>query len=189
MKKTNFLRKTTAAVITAALILTAISCGSTPKIPEEITIIEQDETPVKYTEEYNKAKVYLIADGAKRIIKLDTTKEAVTSVFEKELPKDAMFLVRIYAGSKSDKEAGVNLIPAAQIAVKPEECTRFIEGVDLFENAADFGTTAEDLNKALSAKETYFAEATIFFTKKETKGVTFGTKYITSNDTVYTPVN
>ena len=191
MKKTFTLPlKLLISAAAALFLLNAFtSCGSTPAAPEEITIIEEDQPPVKYTEEYNKAKIYLIADGSQRIVKLDSTKEAVLSVFESELPKDAMFRVQIFSGNKTDKESGTKLLPEATITVSPDDITKFADGYDLMANAADFGSTAKDLDKALCAKETYFAEATVYFTTKEAKGVTFGTKLITSNNTVYTPAN
>lgn len=190
MKKSISLAKKLLLLAAASFILfsTFTSCGSDPKAPEEITFIEEDTPPVTYNADYNKAKLYLIADGDQRIVKLDSTKDALVSVFGKDLPKDAMFRVQVFSGSKADKENGTKVLAAATIIVSPDDIAKFTDGYDLIANAADFGTTKEDLNKALSVKETYFAEATIYFTKKEAKGVTFGTKIIASNNTVYTPV-
>lgn len=151
--------------------------------------VENDCTSIiSYTDDYINAKLNLIADGNKRLVKIHANENGLTTAIKDAPVENAIFAVEIFSGSKRKENDAVS---AATIKrnISGNELKKLIDGYDIIGNASDFDMTAADMNKLLCKATTYFAKASIQFTLKDSSDITFGTKLIYSNDTIYTPLS
>ena len=140
-----------------------------------------------YAQDFLDAKLNLIADGNKRLVKLQTNAKDLSEVLSK-LPLDSANLkLEIYSGSKRTETEAVSAATFTE-NTKTGNIQKLVDGYDIIENAAEFGLTAEKMDKLLSANPTYFAKTYIQFTTDTAADVIYSTKLIYTNDTIYTPL-
>jgi len=163
--------------------------GNDAYAEEEVTFTVENECTsiVAYTEEYLNAKLNLIADGDKRLVKIHATENDLTSAVKDAPVESAIFAVEVFSGSKR-AEAKASSVATIKKDISGGELKALIEGYDIISQASDFGMTSEEMNSLLCKNTTYFAKASIQFSLKDSKDVIFGTKLIYSNDTIYTPL-
>lgn len=171
--------KTKFGVICAVFALMAcIFTGCASKKGEIQEIKDEDFSP----------KLILIASGTQRLVKFEIDKNALLPDVDSKSIKAAQIKIDFYSGRKptggAKEKAPVTTITFDLL----KDADKLIKGYDLMANAKELKTTAEDLNKAFSAAQYYYAKGSFEATVKESKLVT-KTKIIYSNDTVYTPLD
>lgn len=149
-------------------------------------------TITKYNDEYLNSKLVLIASGTKRMVKLNTSKEALLSVLGATNVAYSKVTVDIFSGrhfNTDEMEAtyiGTFSIPLLNAG----DIKKLTDGYDIISIASNFNITSSQLNSRLAQNPTYFARAYVSFNLADdsSAAVAYTTKYIYSNDTVYTPV-
>ena len=171
--------KTKFRLICAALILMAVTLtGCASKKGEKQEINDEDFSP----------KLILIASGTQRLVKFEIDKNALLPDVDTKNIKGAEIKIDIFSGRKPN-DASKEKTPVVTISFDLlKNADKLINGYDLMANAKELKTTANDINKALSAAQYYYAKGSFEVTVKESKLVT-KTKTIYSNDTVYTPLD
>ena len=174
--------------------LNAYLRGDRTKSKETVTFKTDSvsTTITKYNEDYLKSKLVLIASGTKRIVKLNTTKEALLSVLGATNVAYSKVTVDIFSGrhfNTDEMEAtyiGTFSIPL----VNAGDIKKLTDGYDIISIASAFNVTSSQLNSRLAQNPTYFARAYVSFNLADdsSAAVAYTTKYIYSNDTIYTPV-
>ncbi len=149
-------------------------------------------TITKYNDEYLNSKLVLIASGSKRTVKLNTSKEALLSVLGATNLAYSNVTVDIFSGKHyNTDEIEANYIGTFSTPlVNVSDLKKLTEGYDIISIASSFGITSSQLNSRLSQNPTYFARAYVSFNLADdsSAAVAYTTKYIYSNDTIYTPV-
>lgn len=145
-----------------------------------------------YDDAYLKTKLVLIATENQRVVKLNTSKEALLSVLGPTASLNAKITVDVFSGkhfnaSTNDYE---RIGTFSKDILNLKDLDRLANGYDIISTAGDFGYTPADLNKKLSSKPTYFARACVSFnlTEDDSAAVKYTTKHIYTNDTIYTPI-
>ena len=171
--------KTKFGFICAAFILMVVMlAGCASKKGELQEIDDEDFSP----------KLVLIASGSERLVKFEIDKNALLPDVDAKNIKSAEIKLEFFSGRKP-AEGAKESAPVGTITFDVlKNADMLINGYDLMANAKELKTTAEDLNKAFSAAQYYYAKGSFEVTVKESKLVT-KTKTIFSNDTVYTPMS
>lgn len=144
-----------------------------------------------YNQDYLDSKLVLIATGNKRIVKLNTKKEALTSVINPTSVSNPNLTIDIFTGkhfnATEDDYELIGTINKKMTNIL--DIQKLIDGYDIISTASAFGITSAALNSRLSKNPTYFARACITFNISDgDASVTYTTKYIYTNDTIYTPI-
>ena len=65
-----------------------------------------------------------------------------------------------------------------------------MDGYDIMSISGAFGYTPSELNKKLAANKTYFARACVIYnlSADDNASVKYMTRYLYTNDTIYTPI-
>lgn len=153
--------------------------------------IEGTPATTKYTDEFKTATLVLVARGNERIVKFNSTQQAlkaVTSAFK----TDASDLqISIYSGKHYNSDISkAKLVATLKKPINNKnDLAEVFNGYDLIINSDVFGLTPTEMNAALSANKTYFAVATVNFTIPEAAGINFTSRTLYSNDTIYTPIS
>lgn len=133
-------------------------------------------------------KLILIASGTQRLVKFEIDKNALLPDVDSKNIKAAQIKIDFYSGRKPG-DGAKDKTPVTSITFDLlKDADKLIKGYDLMANAKELKTSADDLNKAFSAAQYYYAKGSFEATVKESKLVT-KTKTIYSNDTVYTPLD
>ena len=161
----------------AAILISGIFTGCASKKGELQEITDEDFSP----------KLILIASGTQRLVKFEIDKNELLPDVDSKNIKAAEIKIDIFSGRKPT-EGAKEKDPVTTISFDLlKDADKLIKGYDLMANAKDLKTTSEDLDKAFSAAQYYYAKGSFEVTVKESKLVT-KTKTIFSNDTVYTPL-
>ena len=147
---------------------------------------------LKYTDAYLNSKMKLIADGDKRLVKLETTKDNLTSILAGKNIGEYSLKISVYSGSRKDISPQ-NLVGISNLTTTMSDDVMKIltgEGYDLIAKASDFGHTDRSIDAEFCKNQKYFGSAIIYFTLKDgEENIEYGTKPIYTNDTIYTPVD
>lgn len=174
--------------------ITANLSGVRAKTQETVTFkTESVSTCVtQYNDAYLNTKLVLIASGLKRNVKLRTTKEALVSVLGTTTTLNAKVKIDIFSGKHFNAEPKDSTLVCTieKNILNVADIQKLIEGYDIIATASQLGISSADVNNKLSAKPTYFARACVSFNLSDgnSPNVTYTTKYIYSNDTIYTPI-
>ena len=164
-------------ICAAAFLMTVIFTGCASKKGESQEINDEDFSP----------KLILIATGNQRLVKCEINKNELLPNVDTKNIKAAQLKIDFYSGRKPT-DGAKEKTPAATITFDLlKDADKLIDGWDMMSNAKAFKTSADDLNKAFSADQYYYAKGSFEVSVKESKLVT-KTKTIYSNDTVYTPL-
>lgn len=141
-------------------------------------------------EAFDNSTLVLVAKGNKRIVRFNTTQDALKAVTSALETNASKLKIDIYSG----KHYNTDISEATKVATLEKEVSNktdleeVFEGYDLIEKASVFELTPTEMNAALSKAKTYFAVATVDFTLGDNKDITFSSKTLYSNDTIYTPI-
>ena len=165
-------------ICAAVLLLACLFTGCASKKGELQEIKDENFSP----------KLVLIASGSERLVKFEIDKNKLLPDVDVKNIKGAEIKIEFFSGRKPAGGAKDGT-PVGTITFDLlKDADKLINGFDLMANAKDLKTTAEDLNKAFSTSQYYYAKGSFEATVKESKLVT-KTKKIYSNDTVYTPLS
>lgn len=146
-----------------------------------------------YNADYLNTKLVLIATGNKRVVKLNTTKEALLSCLGPTATFNAKVTVDIFSGKHfyAEDSESTYIGSFSKQLLNVVDLNKLVEGYDIISTSPQFGLTPEKINDQLSQQPTYFARACVAFklSEKDSADVTYTTKYIYTNDTVYTPID
>lgn len=153
--------------------------------------VEGNPAAATYTEDFLNSKLVLIAKGNERVVKFNSTQDALKSVTEKLNPNTSELQINIYSGRhyNADTSKAVLVATLTKSIENKADLEEVFNGYDLISNAKVFGMTPTEMNKALSANKTYFAVATVKFPVSGLEKVSFTSRTLYSNDTIYTPIN
>lgn len=174
----------------------AVISGNKTSVKESVTFKTEavSASIVNYNKEYNQTKIVLIATENKRNVKLYTSKETLLSVVGTAVA-NAEITVDIFSGkrlgnSKKDSSTSVYIGSFSKKILNVADLTSLLNGYDIISTASTFGLSPAELNKKLSSKPTYYARVYVSFNLSEddSSAVKYTTKYLYSNDTIYTPV-
>ena len=140
------------------------------------------------TDENFSPKLVLIASGSQRLVKFEIDKDALLPDVDQKSIQASEIKIEIFSGRKPGEGAKENQPVATVTFDLLKDADKLLNGWDLMANAKELKTSADELNKALSAQQYYYAKGSFEATVKESKLVT-KTKTILSNDTVYTPLD
>lgn len=160
---------------------------------KEFVDIKVEGTPAAatYSEDYLNSRLVLIAKGNERVVKFNSTQETLKTVTEKLNPKTSELEISIYSGRHYNGDLSkASLVATLSKSIENKaDLEEIFNGYDLISNAKVFGMTPTEMNKAFSANKTYFAVATIKFPVPGLEKVSFTSRTLYSNDTIYTPIN
>jgi len=149
-------------------------------------------TITNYNDDYLNSKLVLIATGTKRTVKLNTSKEALLSVLGATATAYSKVTVDIFSGKhyNTDELDATYIGSFSTPLLNAVDLKKLTDGYDIISIASSFDLTSSQLNSRLSQNPTYFARAYVGFNLADdsSTAVTYTTKYIYSNDTVYTPI-
>ena len=174
--------------------VTANLTGLRTKLQESVTFKTDSVSTcvTQYNDAYLSTKLSLIASDVKRIVKLRTSKEALISVLGPTATLDAKIQIEVYSGKhfNTDERESTLVCTITKDIVNLADVQKLIDGYDIIGTASTLGISSADINNKLSAKPTYYARACVSYNlaSTEAKNVIYTTKYIYSNDTVYTPI-
>lgn len=142
------------------------------------------------TEAFDNSTLVLVAKGNKRVVRFNTTQDALKAVTSALDTNASKLKIDIYSG----KHYNADVSNAVKVATLEKEISNktdleeIFEGYDLIEKASVFGLRPTEMNAALSKDKTYFAVATVEFTFGDNAEITYSSKTLYSNDTIYTPI-
>ena len=148
---------------------------------------------VNYTEDYTNSRLVLVAAKNTRTVMLKTTKEALLSILGPTTTLNAKVNVDIYSG-KHAGGAGPNeseyIGSFTKDILNVADFKKLLDGYDIISIAGAFGYTPSELNKKLSSNKTYYARACVIYnlSADDNASVKYMTKYLYTNDTIYTPI-
>ena len=169
--------------------------GSKFKAEEKVTFTTEgvSKNIVDYTTDYTDSRLVLVAAKNTRTVMLKTTKEALLSILGPTTTLNAKVNVDIFSG-KHAADATPNdseyIGSFTKDLLNAADLKKLLDGYDIISLAGSFGYTPSELNKKLSSNKTYFARACVIYnlTDKDNAAVKYMTKYIYTNDTIYTPI-
>lgn len=165
-------------ICVTSLLLACLFTGCASKKGELQEIKDENFSP----------KLVLIASGSERLVKFEIDKNSLLPNVDTKNIKAAQIKIDFFSGRKP-ADGAKDPTPVASITFDLlKDADKLINGYNLMANAKDLKSSAEDLNKAFSASQYYYAKGSFEATVKESKLVT-KTKTIYSNDTVYTPLS
>lgn len=169
--------------------------GKKQKGEETVTFTTESVSKniIDYTSDYTDSKLVLIATKNSRTVKLKSTKEALLSILGPTTTLNAKVNVDIYSGRHAGG-AGPNdseyIGSFTKDILNVADFKKLLDGYDIISISGAFGYTPSELNKKLSSNKTYFARACVIYnlTADDNASVKYMTKYLYTNDTIYTPI-
>ena len=169
--------------------------GNKFKSEETVTFTTEgvSKNIVDYTTEYTDSRLVLVAAKNTRTVMLKSTKEALLSILGPTTTLNAKINIDIYSGKHSG-DATPNdseyIGSFTKDLLNAADLKKLLDGYDIISIAGSFGYTPVELNKKLSSNKTYYARACVIYnlTDKDNASVKYMTKYIYTNDTIYTPI-
>ncbi|MCQ2582859.1 MAG: hypothetical protein MJ160_03030 [Treponema sp.] len=160
---------------------------------EYVTFKTGDEiaSKVSYSEKFENTDLSLVAKGNQRFVQINANLDTLTSILSKAKADNVYFAMDIFSGKHyKAKDTDSELVGTFASPVTSKVLyERFIKGYDIIEHSVELNLTASDLNKKLASRDTYYAVASVTFKLPDyPAGVSFKSRGIYSNDTIYTPI-
>lgn len=150
-----------------------------------------NSSSISYSDAYKTSDILLVAKGNERLITINTDFNTINSAISKAKPTSTSFILSLYSGFNYNASSKDSVLVGNIVSKFDKNAVeKFSKGYDIIANAKDFNLTPKELNNALSQSRTYFAVASVTFTLPDyPQNVSFTSKGIYSNDTIYTPVD